>query len=110
MGVGGTGSHAVQHERGAFRSLSLANGGDKGETTASRDFEQDGLCKHAVSVEANTCPPCRLPQNVAGVGDLDDSGPSSAVDTLEKDMEKVYNTQSHRSGDATVQSPREGMS
>ena len=48
--------------------------GGNGGTVAERGFEQSDLCKHAVSVEAITCHTCRFPQEVAGVGDMDDTG------------------------------------
>ena len=41
------------------RCMALAqstNGGGRGGTAAGRVFEQNGTCKHAVSVEASTCP------------------------------------------------------
>jgi hypothetical protein len=96
--------------------------GGNGGTAAERGFEQSGLCKHAVSVEAITCHTCRFPQKVAGVGDMDDTGQSSAVFTLMQDMQTVYVAARGRhsrwrrswtchvsSGDATVQAPQQGM-
>ena len=87
MGAGGAGSHGVQHVLGG---CSVDHRGGMGGTAAERGFEETGSCKHAVSVEANACDLWRLKEKVAGVGD--DFGPSSAVDALEQDMEKVYNT------------------
>jgi len=60
------------------RCLVLAqstNGGESGGTAAERGVEQSGLCKHAAPVEAITCQRCRFSQKVAGVGDIDDTGP-----------------------------------
>jgi hypothetical protein len=65
--------------------------GGKGGPKTERGFEQSGSCKYTVSVETNTFPPYHLTHKVTGVGDVDDLGSSSSVDTLEQDMEREYN-------------------